>query len=82
MNHKIDGISLSKMKKEKYKVVFCFETAMNILYRRTLKEVKECIHWMCSGGGTLDLDSVAIYRDDELIKQYDGNKLFEKYIGI
>lgn len=81
-HHKTDGISLSKMKEKKYKIVFCFETAANTFYRRTLKEVRELIHWFCSGGTTLDLDSVVVFRDDEIIKHYDGNRLFSKYIGI
>ena len=70
------------MKEKKYKIVFCFETACTISYHRTLKRAREFIHSMCIGGTTLDLDFVTIWRGDDIIKTYDGNKLFSKYIGI
>lgn len=68
--------------KKRFRVDFVWEVAVNSFYFDSLKRAKKFILSWLSPGTVLDLDFISIYDGDHHIKQYNGDRLFQRYINI
>lgn len=94
MNHKLEGISASRWKlirersdrSKRFLVVFGHEGATESTYFNTLKKAKDYIvkfirlPWIL-----MDLERILIFDQHDrgrLVKEIDGDRLFQRYFAI